>query len=301
MTKPRGAMERPARQAGRSVEQIRSTGISKRRSTRAERAVCLVDTPTALPRSPVWDHQSDCLLWVDQRSGELLSVSLASGFVRSWKLPCVVGVLALCTAGRIVVALVDGVYLFELATHDLHFLAALDPSWAGCALAGTVGADGALWISKAPGEAGPLLRVAQNGRAAYAANARTHAIGRGNLGLTTDAVADASVFAPGRESPGELTTSAIDVEGAHWTCDASSGCVTRLAGDGGVLARMALPTSTPTSCCLGGMNMKLLFVCGVAAGPDARPLRRMSASGGIFVFPVDVAGVPVRRFDMTTG
>jgi sugar lactone lactonase YvrE len=249
------------------MEPSNGKAASKRGIHRTPQVDCLVDARADLAQGLVWDDQTHRLFWIDTPAGQLFAVSLTSGVVQSWSLPCAVSAIALCRDGRVLVALLDGVYLFDLVTHDLHFLTALDVSKAGSA--GSIGPDGAFWIHGAGrGAERALLRVAPDG--------------------SVSRVTGAEASAP--------SGSAIDIEGGYWRCDATNACVQRFSSDGEVLMRIALPVPAPTSCCFGGADLRLLLVASRRNGLEARALSGSPMSGGIFMIPVDVAGVKVSRF-----
>jgi sugar lactone lactonase YvrE len=243
----------------------------KRVAHRAPKVDCLVDARADLAHGLVWDDRTHRLFWIDAPVGQLFAVSLTSGVVQSWSLPCAVNAIALCHDGRLVVALLDGVYLFNLVTHDLHFLTALDAQTAG--VGGSVGPDGAFWIrGAAPDGEGALLRVAPNGTVSREAEALTsHGLGWGG---------------------------AVDIEGAYWRCDASDACVLRFSPGGEVITRIDLPVPAPTTCCFGGADRRLLLVASRRVGLDSKTLSDAPTSGGIFMIPVDVAGATAHRFQI---
>jgi sugar lactone lactonase YvrE len=233
---------------------------------------CLVDARADLAQGLVWDDQAHRLFWIDTPAGKLFAVSLTSGVVQSWSLPCAVSAICLCRDGRVLAALLDGIYLFDLVTHDLHFLTALDASEARAGFGGGVGPDGAFWMY-ATGRA--LLRVAADG----------------SVSRMTDASC-ARLPAP--------LDGAVDIEGGYWRCDASQACVEHFSASGEPTMRIALPVPAPTACCFGGADLRLLLVASRRTGLEARTLSGSPMSGGIFMIPVDVAGVQIRRFGAVT-
>jgi sugar lactone lactonase YvrE len=245
------------------MEPSNGKSASKRGLHRAAQVDCLVDARADLAQGLVWDDQTHRLFWIDTPAGTLFAVSLTSGVVQSWSLPCAVSAIALCRDGRILAALIDGIYLFDLVTHDLHFLTALDASKTG--FSGRVGPDGTFWICSAERA---LLRVAADG--------------------SVSQVTEIEASVP--------SDSAVDIEGSYWRCDATEASVQRFSSDGELLMRIALPVPAPTSCCFGGADLRLLLVASRRNGLEARALSGSPMSGGIFMIPVDVAGVKVRRF-----
>jgi sugar lactone lactonase YvrE len=226
----------------------------------------------------------------------------------------------MCRDGRLLTVLVDGIYLYDPATQDLDFLAALDTRWDGDQLCGRVGPDQALWVSGTEdAAAGSLLRVAGDGSVArvgamedgapsglgwsadgltmYGANRTDGWIGRWEFDPATGRVSEGARIVSRGEHLADPRGGAVDVEGGYWSCDAGNGMVSRFAGDGRVLLRMRLPVPAPTTCCFGGHDMRLLFVGSRRSGVDAAKLSRAPLSGGVFVIPVGVPGVPIQRFE----
>jgi sugar lactone lactonase YvrE len=295
---------------------------AKRGAHRTPPVDCLVDARADLMQGLVWDDQTHRLFWIDTPAGQLCAVSLTSGVVQSWSLPCAVNAISLCRDGRVIVALVDGVYLFDLVTHDLHFVSALNVPATGIDFSGGVGPDGAFWICGAGRREAEraLLRVApdgtvarvteteavascglgwsEDGRTMYGADRADGWLGRWAFDPATGGLSEGSRFVKRGEHLAAPAGGAVDIEGAYWSCDASDACVRRFAPDGEVLTRIALPVPAPTTCCFGGADRRLLLVASRRAGLESRALSEAPTSGGIFMIPVEVAGVRVRRFQL---
>jgi sugar lactone lactonase YvrE len=222
----------------------------------------------------------------------------------------------------VAVVLLDGVYLFDLVTHDLHFLAALDAPRAGGGVDGGVGPDGAFWIGGAGRDAGrALLRVAPDGtiscvkatdalascglgwsadgQTMYGADRAGGWLGRWAFDPATGGLSQGAHFVTRGEHLANPSGGAVDIEGAYWSCDASGGCVRRFSPGGEVMTRIELPVPAPTTCCFGGADRRLLLVASRRRGLESRRLREAPTSGGIFMIAVDVAGVRTRRFHFT--
>lgn len=297
---------------------------SKRRSTQGSgkrpRVDCLVDAKLEVAQSLVWDGQANRLFWIDTMAGRLHSVSLTSGFVQTWSLPCPIGAIALSDDGRILAVLLDGIYLFNPATQDLDFLAELDARWEGDRLCGRVGPDNAFWVGGTTGPAaasllrvagdGTIARVAEmdaptpaglgwsaDGRTMYGADRDGGWIGRWAFDPGTGRLSQGSRFVTRGEHLAEPSGGAVDVDGGYWICDAANGLVTRFASDGRVLMRIRLPVPAPTTCCFGGHDMRILFVGSRRGGLDPQTLIRAPMSGGVFMIQMDIPGVPIQRFE----
>jgi sugar lactone lactonase YvrE len=294
----------------------------KRGAQRAPQVDCLVDARAQLAQGLVWDDRTNRVFWIDTPVGQLFAVSLISGVVQSWSLPCAVNAIALCRDGRVAVVLLDGVYLFDLVTDDLHFLTALDAPRMGGGVGGGVGPDGAFWICGAGRDAEPaVLRVAPDGTISwvkemdaqascgigwsadgltmYGADRAAGWLGRWAFDPATGGLSRGAHFATRGEHLADPSGGAVDIEGAYWSCDGADACVRRFSPSGEVMTRIALPVPAPTTCCFGGADRRLLLVASRRCGLNRRMLSEAPASGGIFMIPVDVAGVRTRRFHFT--
>jgi sugar lactone lactonase YvrE len=303
----------------RSSKRMSVQGVSKN-----PRVACLVDAQADMAQSLIWDGRTNRLFWINPPARQLLSVSLTSGFVQTWLLPCPIGAIALCGGGRILVVLLDGIYLFDPSTHDLHFLAELDARWIGECLCGRVGPDNAFWVGGTEAAAsGSLLRMASDGtiawvaamnvgapaglgwsadgRTMYGADREGGWIGRWAFDPATRSLSQGSRLVTRGEDLAEPSGGAVDVEGSYWTCDAANGFVSRFAPDGRVLTRIRLPVPAPTTCCFGGSDMRLLFVGSRRAGVEPLILNRSPLAGGVFMIPIEVPGVSIRRFEISSG
>ena len=57
-----------------------------------------------------------------------------------------------------------------------------------------------------------------------------------------------------------------------------------------------MPVQRPTSCMLGGGDLKTLFVTSASIHLDAASLAKGPLAGGVFALDVETAGLPEPRF-----
>ncbi len=89
---------------------------------------------------------------------------------------------------------------------------------------------------------------------------------------------------------------AVDVQGNYWVAMYEGGRVLQLSPTGQVLRDIAVPALCPTMPCLGGPDLKTLFVTTARHGRSAAELQRFPNSGCVFSMRVDVPGLPVNFF-----
>lgn len=81
--------------------------------------------PAALGESPLWDHRTSRLWWVDSLNGVLWSSDSEGRDPRDWQMDQQVGSVGLATDG-LVVALANGFYRFDPATGETSLIALPD-------------------------------------------------------------------------------------------------------------------------------------------------------------------------------
>lgn len=92
---------------------------------------------------------------------------------------------------------------------------------------------------------------------------------------------------------------AVDLEGNYWCAMYEGGRVLQLSPAGEVLRAIATPVVCPTMVCLGGPDLRTLFVTSARHGRPAAELERTPLAGQVLVLdkPVPVPGLPVHAFE----
>ena len=88
----------------------------------------------------------------------------------------------------------------------------------------------------------------------------------------------------------------VDADGHLWNAQWSAGRVVRYAPDGGISAEIEVPASQPTCIAFGGHALDLLFVTSAREGLSPKALRDEPHAGDVFIYKVNVKGLPDRRF-----
>jgi sugar lactone lactonase YvrE len=89
---------------------------------------------------------------------------------------------------------------------------------------------------------------------------------------------------------------AIDAEDCLWVAFWRGGAVRRFTPDGRLLEELAVPVARTTSCCLGGPDLRDLFVTTARRSVREAPAEAEELAGAVFRFRVDVPGFPARRW-----
>jgi L-arabinonolactonase len=90
----------------------------------------------------------------------------------------------------------------------------------------------------------------------------------------------------------------IDAEGYLWSAHWGAGQVVRYAPDGSISGIVEIPTAQVTCVAFGGAAFDRLFVTSAREGMSAATLQQQPNAGDVFVYQVNVKGLPDARFAM---
>lgn len=276
-----------------------------------------------LGECPVWDDRTGLLHRVDALAGAVIGLDPATGAESRVELGRHVGSIVLRADGEgLLVAAGDGFGALDLRTGRYEPLVAVVPrdgtvlmndgacDPAGRFLAGTMSRDaapghGALYRYRPPGRAEPVLTGVgisnglawdASGSALYFVDTLLRRVDRLGYDAGTGAVTDRRPAVDLSGYPGLPDGLTIDAEDCLWVAFWRGGAVRRFSPDGALLDEVALPVLRTTSCCLGGPDLRDLYVTTARRGIRAAPDEVEDAAGGVFRCRVAVPGVPERRW-----
>jgi sugar lactone lactonase YvrE len=285
-------------------------------------AVCVVDCKNKLGEVPVWDVAEQALYWVDIEGCLLQRFELASGAMRSWRLPERVCALALRKKSGLVLALASGFAFFDPATGALERLAAPEAHlpnnrmndgkcdrrgrfWAGTMDDRLTSPTGALYrldpdLSCRRMESGigisNSLAWSPDDRIFYFADTLRRTIFAYDFDAETGAISNRRVFTDCIDQPGAPDGSTIDAEGYLWNAQWDGWRLVRYAPDGRIDRVVGLPVQKPTSCMFGGPDLATLYVTSAVWDLTGEALAKQPNAGGVFALDVGVRGLPESRF-----
>ncbi|GLQ54741.1 SMP-30/gluconolactonase/LRE family protein [Devosia nitrariae] len=269
--------------------------------------------------SLVWDGETEGLLWCDIHAGRIYRLDTRTHALEEWQLPERIGSFGLADDGRLIVAMVSGVHLYDPANGVLTFLVDPEPEQSGLRPTnrlndGKVGPDGAFWVGSmhSDGFTAALYRVTADGRSerkvsglgtsnglAFSADGTTmfHSdskqcwIDRYDFDVRTGDLSNRTRIASPGEAEGRPDGGATDIEGRYWSAGVSARRINCFAPDGALLTSMVVPPKRPTMPCFGGNDMRTLYFTSLRNPNDAS-----EDCGDVFRTRVEVPGVPVPRF-----
>ena len=281
----------------------------------------LLPVRTRLGESPVWDAGRGCLWFVDITAPALHRLDPATGKVDTWPMPELIGSIALCQSGRLLLALQHSLHFFDPRTGRRERFVVLDGEPEHNRLNdGKVAPDGAFWVGSMDADTserrptGILYRIDASGKAerksaglkvsnglAWSADGETMYHSDSSLqwikryrhegGEARGRLSGETVICEPDEKTGRPDGAATDVEGGYWSAGVSAGCLNRWSREGKLLERVALPVPNPTMPCFAGEDMKSVYVTSLTRTPHEH-------AGAMVRLRLPVAGVPVERFPL---
>jgi len=282
-----------------------------------------LDVPQcAVGEGPVWDVETQRLFWIDILGKCVLALDPASGEVRTWQVPKIIGSMAISRDGNAIVALIDGVYRLDLGNGACTLLASHPDLNEQIQLAdGKVDRRGRFIVGSSdrgmkeargglyaldPG-AGALRKLdadifLSNGPC-WSLDDRTlyHADSIRKLIYACDYDIDAGVatnrrpFASTADLGGIPDGATVDAEDHVWSAICEGKKLVRFRPDGSIERIVEMPLKLPGSVMFGGPQLDRLYVPTLSPAFLGRPADPLD--GSTFVIEgLGIRGVPEPRF-----
>jgi sugar lactone lactonase YvrE len=274
-----------------------------------------------LGESPLWNELEQALYWVDIRRPALRRLDHASGRIDTWILPDLVGSIAFCDNGRLLVALPKQIASFDPATGSLATIATPPTQIPGHRFNdGRCDRQGRFWVgtmhnlTRAP--EGVLYRLdhrcllaamqcgicipnslawSPDGGTMYFADSLLYTIFAYDFDPTSGEMSGKRMFAT-TQAPAFPDGSTVDAEGCLWNAEFNGWRVVRYAPDGRIDRVIELPTQRPTCCAFGGPNLDILYITTASQQMSADELAKQPLAGGLLALDVGVRGLVEPRF-----
>lgn len=249
----------------------------------------LLDAGVAgLGESPLWDHRSARLWWVDSAAGRLCSSDAEGREQAEWTLDQPIGSIGLAADG-LIVALADGFYRFHFETGDVDPI--VRPAMAaetrlndgkadrtGRFLAasmrtGDATGTGALFRLDADGTAeqiergigiGNALCFSPDGDTLYFADSLDGMLRRYDYDQASGRIGPRHDLVDCRDHGSGADGATIDAEGRIWVALVLAQAVGCYAPDGTLLRSIPVPLPYPSCPAFGGPNLETLYLTSIA-------------------------------------
>ena len=236
-----------------------------------------------LGEGPLWDPLEEALYWVDSLAPMLYRHDFADACTRSWRLPGrTVGSLALRATGGLVLAMDQGLYLFDAASGKAESIAQplagkhglrlndgkVDPF--GFFVTGAMNIDfrqnlpGSMYRLSPDFELSEILGgfTCFNGPCFSAAGERLYVTGRDEAAIEEFDYGRNELPRNGRVlldhcNPDGAT---VDADGYLWSAQWDDACILRISPEGDIDRRIDFPGQMVSSITFGGPGLDLIFV-----------------------------------------
>ena len=280
-----------------------------------------------LGESPFWHPDEGALYWCDIPGKALHRWVQQGGQHTQWSFDQEPASCAPMLGGRLMLAMRDGLFVFDTASGQRQRLAQppydtaterfndgkADPQgrfWVGSMYEPRTQAAAALYrwaggkLERMAGDATVSngLAWSPDGSTMLWSDTKSHLIHAFDFDGSTGSLSRQRVFArfePRAEGQpldsygGRPDGAAVDVEGCFWYAMFEGQRLLRLAPTGEVLCELRLPVRCATMPCFGGPDLKTLFITTACANRPADELAAQPLAGRVLTLQLDVPGLPV--------
>ena len=284
----------------------------------------LIDVQTMLGESPVWCARTQSLWWIDVVAPSLWRWRHATEQAQSWPLPKPPAALALLEGGGVFIIFRAGAAVLDHPEAELKWLALPEMSFAeerfndgkvdrlGRLWLGTLdrrlsrplgqlyrmGADAALQVVDSGFAIANGIGWSPDGRVMYFAETHEHRVYRYDFDPASGTISNRTVLIQLPDGPGGPDGLTVDAAGSIWCVLFERGTVNRYHPTGELESSVALPVSRPTSCAIGGLDMRTLFITTARYGLSDQALFQEIGSGAVYALDLDERGMVEPRFSL---
>ncbi len=279
-----------------------------------------------LGETPLWCDRTATLFWLDIDGKKLQRLDPASGHLDVFTFDCgYAGSLALTEdPATVLIGLDLGLYLFNWQRRQLRQLCQVEPASLDNRLNdGRCDAVGRFWVGTMDNQLsrphGAFYRVDPSGQVhrihgdvivansigfspandrVYFSDTRRFTTWQYGLDLASGTVGPREVFQDHTATRSRPDGLCVDAEGHVWNALFAEGRVVRFTPEGQIDRTIPLPVTNPTCVCLGGPELKTLYITTARKFLDAQTLAREPLSGSVLAMEVDVPGRTEHRFCM---
>jgi len=281
-------------------------------------AELVFDCKNLIGEGALWDSQHNCLYWVDILNGKVMCWDEDSSEVITYDVGKYVGTVAISEYGKLLLALQDGIYLYDPSDGVLECISEIesdiplnrfndgkcDPAgrfWAGTMQINPIEATGSLYLLSENLEIKKKLYgiTISNGltwsldhQKMYYIDTPTLEIKCYHFDPKSSNIEFDSVVAKVDGNNGVPDGMTIDENGNLWVAMYGGGCVNCFEEvSGKIIDKITLPTLHVTSCVFGGEDLSTLYITTAMDGLTKSEIVRQPYAGGLFKAKPGVKGV----------
>lgn len=298
--------------------------MNAEKRTDPDAVACVLPVADVLGETPLWCTETQTLLWLDIDGGRLQRFHPASGRHDTFTFDGrYVGSLALMRQpGRVLLGIDLGLFVFDFTSGSTELLCQVEPADTDNRLNdGRCDAHGRFWVGTMDNQLhrpnGAFYRVDPDGAAErmfgdvivsntvalspaqdrlYFSDTRRFTTWQFALDAAAGALSERRVFVDHTASKSRPDGACVDAQGFVWTAMFGGGRIVRYSPAGEVDRVIELPVANPTCACLGGPELKTLYITTARKFLARAELRNQPLAGSVLAIDVDVPGLPEQRF-----
>jgi sugar lactone lactonase YvrE len=272
----------------------------------------LIKTSCHIGEAPAWDASTQTLYWVDATGNKLYRFATQTQELDQWIMPKnVAGVFPTKDPDQLLVLLQDGLTRFTLSSMDLDYLCQPELPNGSVFNDAKRGPLGRIWaMTKASDHQNRIaglycfinekecqqlddgfvigngIGFSPDGKTFYCSDSIAGEIYRYPLDLENLTLGEHEIFAKIEPTEGLPDGLCIDHDGNLWTALWDGWQLNCYQSDGTLLKHVKMPVQKPTSCCLGGKDMKTLFVTSASYELTEEELATQPDAGCVFTLQI---------------
>lgn len=277
---------------------------------------CIWEAQAELGEGVTYFSDENAVWWVDILGQRVFRIDLTTGAREQWATPETVAFVTKRASGGMLLLLKSSLCALNRKTGEISPYLEFETEPDGNRFNdGCVDAKGRLWLGSMDFDfqepTGFLYRVEPNkqivtedhgyvvlngpafspdGATLYANETMKGQIFAFDCDPDTGSLDNKRLFAQVGENDGLPDGLTVDSEGGIWVALVTAGKVRRYLPDGTIEREIAVPSPTVTSVCLGGADMKTLFITTGRILMDEDVLAKHPSSGSLFAVDVEIAG-----------
>jgi sugar lactone lactonase YvrE len=271
-----------------------------------------------LGEGALWDAQHNRLFYVDITGKKLLTLYPETGQINTFEMPSMIGTVVCHTEDEILVALVDGIYKYNMKSEKLDFLICphendstqrfndgkCDPAgrfWVGTmSLVGGKGSshlfcydtDGTISVKLDGISTSNGIVWSKDARYMYYIDTPTRKIMEYAYDINTGDISEPRVAVLVADSLGYPDGMTIDAAGNLWVAmwgGSAVCCFDPMSGE--LISKIDVPAKNVTSCAFSGSELNDLYVTTARIGTSEEDLERFPHAGSLFKISLNTSGL----------
>ena len=265
--------------------------------------------------SPVWDDRSESLYFVDIREKCYFRMDYRTGKTQKYEVPQMLGCMALCENGDLLLSMEDGVYRRSAADGTLSLAHQVISLKGERFNDGKVGPDGCYYVGTAGANfSGAFYRLRNGvleelfdgcgcsngldwingGETMIYCDSRKQLLERFDFSGEKHGITNRQTICKIDVNFGSGDGLCTDADGNVWLAVWGGSCVLHIdPASGEILDRIELPTTQVSSCCFAGEDLKDLIITTASVRLD---LAEQPMAGKVFRYRTNVSGMPFYRY-----